>query len=259
MKLKFIIFILPIILLAPNSLSAANSPEADFAKGNELYSQGNFAAAIESYEGVRSQGMHSWSLYYNLGNAYYRQQEFGNAILNYKKALKLNPGNKEIKQNLDLAESKTEDQIKPIPELFLRVWWHNIVSLCSPTGWLIWSIISLALFVVAFAIGKLRIWPHPAVLRGGLIMALLSLVLLTLFLTCFKSAQHHITSANEAIVTQPFTMVMSSPEHNSVEKMTLHEGTTVTIQETVGDWYKIQIADGNSGWLHRNDITPVTL
>jgi len=50
-------------------------------------------------------------------------------------------------------------------------------------------------------------------------------------------------------------IVKSSPEDTSVDKLILHEGTKVDIEETLGDWHKIQIADGNTGWMQQTDIT----
>lgn len=64
-------------------------------------------------------------------------------------------------------------------------------------------------------------------------------------------------SHNKAIVTSPLVVVKSSPESNSVDKLILHEGTKVDVEETLGDWHKIHIADGNTGWLTDADITVI--
>ena len=50
-------------------------------------------------------------------------------------------------------------------------------------------------------------------------------------------------------------VVKSSPETGSIDKLVLHEGTKVDIQETIGEWHKIHIADGNTGWVEQSEIT----
>ena len=63
-----------------------------------------------------------------------------------------------------------------------------------------------------------------------------------------------LTSSEEAEVA---AAVKSSPENSSVDKFLLHEGTKVTIEESVGDWYKIALADGNKGWIYNSDVEKI--
>ena len=52
---------------------------------------------------VIGRGYESWELYYNLGNAFYKNRQIGPAILNYEKARKLAPNNEDVLFNLELA------------------------------------------------------------------------------------------------------------------------------------------------------------
>ena len=52
-------------------------------------------------------------------------------------------------------------------------------------------------------------------------------------------------------------VVKSSPEPNSIDKLILHEGAKVQIDETLGQWHKVRIADGNTGWLPVSDVTTI--
>ena len=254
---KSIILILVALALGtsaqPNASTAGLSTQTLMQQGNDAYAKGDFAAAAQAYTAILNAGYQSADLYYNLGNAYYRQEEYGLAILNYERALRLKPNFRDAKQNLDLVNSKTEDQITALPEIFLAQWAHSVVAWFSPTGWRICTLILLAILaalLVVFILSRDYAW-RKGTLAGGIA----TLVVLLLCVTCTISASVHYNRHNQAIVTAPMTVVKSSPEEKSVDKLVLHEGTKVAIDETLGDWHKIHIADGNTGWLQTTDIT----
>ena len=127
--------ILAAILILTAIGASAQTPQELMLRANNAYSQGHFAEAVDCYNAVLNAGYQSADLYYNLGNAHYRLDEYGLAILNYERALRLKPNFRDARQNLDLANSKTEEEIPPLPEIFLAQWAHKVVSWFSPTGW----------------------------------------------------------------------------------------------------------------------------
>ena len=104
---KTIILLLTATLLGAN----AQTPQTLMQQGNDAYTKGDFAAAVQAYNAVLDAGYQSADLYYNLGNAHYRLEEYGFSILNYERALRLKPNFRDAKENLDLVNSKTEDKI----------------------------------------------------------------------------------------------------------------------------------------------------
>lgn len=242
-----------LLLLATALNAAAQTPLQLMQRGNDAYAKGDFVAAAQAYNAVLDAGYESADLYYNLGNVYYRQEEYGLSILNYERALRLKPNFRDAKQNLDLADSKTEDQIAALPEIFLAQWAHSVVAWFSPTGWRICTLILLTLLgtaVVIFLLSRDYAWR-----KGALIGGIVTLVFLLLCIACTISASVRYNRHNQAIVTAPMAVVKSSPEENSIDKLVLHEGTKVNIEETLGEWHKIQIADGNNGWLQTDEVT----
>lgn len=242
-----------LLLLATALNAAAQTPQQLMQRGNDAYAKGDFVAAAQAYNAVLDAGYESADLYYNLGNVYYRQEEYGLSILNYERALRLKPNFRDAKQNLDLADSKTEDQIAALPEIFLAQWAHSVVAWFSPTGWRICTLILLTLLgtaVVIFLLSRDYAWR-----KGSLIGGIVTLVFLLLCIACTISASVRYNRHNQAIVTAPMAVVKSSPEENSIDKLVLHEGTKVNIEETLGEWHKIQIADGNNGWLQTDEVT----
>ena len=236
-------------VLADSTYSVATKAMADSA-----YTSGDYTTAIALYEQILQTGESS-VLYYNLGNAYYRQDEFGQAILNYERALRLKPNFRDAQENLDLANSKIEDEIKALPELFIVTWARNITTWFSHTGWRIVILCLLALLgaaVAIFVLSRDYLWRKGALIGGIAVTGLLLIAIACSIATGVRQNSH-----NKAIVTSPLVVVKSSPESNSVDKLILHEGTKVDVEETLGDWHKIHIADGNTGWLTDADITVI--
>lgn len=235
------------VLLVFASFVMAQSADQLFKQGNDAYAKGKYQEAVNLYDNILSQNLSSPELYYNLGNAYYRLDELGQAVLSYERALKLRPNYRDCRENLDLAYSKTEDHIEVLPELFLKRWGRAMVSLFSVRGWFVLLLVLLTLFFCIvlflrhFAVGRQR----NVSLYGSFALVFFMCVALI----CFISAKHQANTHDKAIVLEPTVTVMSSPESTGVEKFILHEGTKVTVEEDLTPWYKIRIADGNTGWL----------
>src|ERR1700761_9587590 len=98
------------LLLLFVSLGLTTSVLADvnatFARADADYAAGKFSGAIKVYESIVVSRQWTPSLFYNLGNAYFRQDDFGRAILNYERALVLDPGHAEARANLQLARDR---------------------------------------------------------------------------------------------------------------------------------------------------------
>ena len=75
-------------------------------RANQEYAAGDFKAAIQGYEELVRSGQDTPNLFYNLGNAYFRQKDFGRAILNYERALALEPHPPEADANLRIARDE---------------------------------------------------------------------------------------------------------------------------------------------------------
>ena len=238
--------ILTIIFSLITYIGFAQQADQIALNGDEMYRQGDYASAIQSYENAIDEGLSSANLYYNLGNAYYRVGDMPHAILNYERALRLKPSMNDAKENLTLANSKTVDQIEQLPKLFIVQLFDNLCSHVTPATWRAIWLVLLALLtaaVVCIIIGRtlnLRQWG----LRLSILLAIL-LLIASLFLITSTS---RFNSHADAIVMQQTLTVKSSPETQSADKLILHEGTRVHITESLSGWNRITIADGTSGW-----------
>ena len=76
-----------------------------FYAANKLYNNTKYLEGIEVYENILSEGWESSNLYYNLGNAYFRQNQIGQSIWSYHKALKMDPRNLDLTHNLEIVNA----------------------------------------------------------------------------------------------------------------------------------------------------------
>ena len=252
--MKKILFILLLICPTTNSLWAQDSLSVNnnFGRANELYASEQYAAAIDMYEAILEQQGQSPELYYNLANAYYKSKEIGNAILNYERALRLRPFYADAKYNLSVAQSKVIDRIEANQRFFISDWTFTLMYLLHTNAW---TIISASLFLVflalllVFAFAQKLNWRKIG-FRGGLVALCLSMVCIT-----FANFTHkHYVNRKEAIVMTGVTTVKSSPDDSGTDLFVLHEGTKVTIRESLSEWYEIELGNGSMGWIKTEEI-----
>lgn len=233
-------------------LTGMDAVTAWVEEGNRHYRMGNYDIACDFYGLALSSDNGNADLYYNLGNAYYRTDKIGLAILNYERALRLNPSMSDAKENLALANSKTQDRITELPRLFIVRWIDWLCTAITPHAWrTVWLVL---LAVVAAAAIALR-WGQDATLRkAGLTTGIVTAVLLLAATLLLLGSTSRYNSHSDAIVMEQSITVKGSPEQQSVDKMLLHEGTKVEVLEELSGWYKIRIADGTTGWCQSSTI-----
>lgn len=243
-----------IMLLVALGLQAQSSSQL-FEQGNKAYNAEQYQTAVEAYEAILAQGEESFEVYYNLGNAYFRTGELGQAILYYERAALLKPNNSDVRENLDFCYARTEDKIEMMPQFFLVRWWNSINQCLTPRGWMWATLFILLLTAATLAYFLLS---HNYFSRKRSLIATLIMTFL-LLLTVINAANSVIraSSSREAIITAPLTVVKSSPSENSVDKFLLHEGTKVRLRDEMDGWTKIAIADGNNGWMPTDDLTKI--
>ena len=248
---KFLILVL--VCISGNLL--ASDPELMVGKANKAYSEGFYANAVELYKNVISSGYESVDLYYNLGNACYKLNDFSSAILYYEKARKLDPGNEDVNFNLKIANSKITDKIEPIPELFYKRWYRKLVESFSVDKWAKTGLTALflGLFALAFYVISKQLFVRKAGFWSGT-----GLILISIFAFIFAwQGYNEVLNRKEAIVFSPTVTVKSSPDEKSVDLFVLHEGAKVELIDNIGTWYEIRIANGSVGWLSASAIEKI--
>lgn len=226
--------------------------DAVWDRANAAYVASDYSKAIVTYDSIAEMGYMGKKLYYNLGNAWFKNGGIGQAVLNYNRALKIDPSDPDVKHNLRVAGAHVKDKIEAVPEFFLAGWIRGWRQTMSTNGW---AVVSLAMFAVMFASVLLYLLSKRMSRRKvGFYCALFSLVV-GLFAVAFSVGQkRELTAADEAVVMIGAAPVKSSPDTASKDIFILHEGTKVEILGTLGQWNEIAIADGNKGWIRRDAI-----
>mgnify|MGYP002689892229 CR=1 FL=1 len=223
--------------------------------GFTAYVNGDYHAAAEIYEGILAQGLSSVKLYYNLANAYFKEGQLGKSILFYRRALRLAPGNDDIRYNLSVAEARTKDNIEDIPEFFFVTWMREARHTMSCTAW---SVLSLVLLACALALFLVYLLAQRLSLRKAGFYGTVVAVLLCMLTTWFALGERReMLDDTSAVVMTASTAVKSSPDKSSTDLFVLHEGTVVTITNRLDDWCEVVIADGKKGWLECRKIETI--
>jgi tetratricopeptide (TPR) repeat protein len=244
-------YLIVILFLLP-SLTFAATPEITIAKANKAYTDGFYDNAIELYKSVISAGYESVDLYYNLGNACYKQNDIASAILYYEKAHKLDPGNEDVNFNLKIANTKITDKIEAIPEMFYKRWYRKLIESYSVDKWSKTGLVFLCLGLIA---GLFYFVSRTLITRKAGFWLGIIFILISLFSFLFAwQGYNDIVHRKEAIIFAPTVTIKSSPDEKSVDLFVLHEGSKVELIDNIGTWYEIRIANGSVGWLNESTI-----
>ncbi len=246
-------YIFSVILLAMSlMLSAQTTAETAL----EAYRSEDYKQSIELYERVVAQGLsenrESAEIYYNLGNAYFRNGETAKAILNYERALLLNPGDSDTRHNLRFARTRIEDKIDTSDSFFLTNWINGLQNAFNSNTWASAAIGLFLLFLacVATFLFVRVLWLRKTAFYTGIVLLVLVIVANAFSFRQKDSRVHR----NTAIVMAASASIMNSPDANSRELFRLHEGTKVKLNKTDGNWYEIEIANGSVGWTSKENI-----
>jgi len=235
--------------------AASQDTEQLAAQAAKAYNKRQYQEAIAQYEKIIAGGNESYALYYNLGNAYFRNNENAQAILNYEKALKIAPNNEDLKHNIEVVNSKLTDKVETVPELFYKRWWKLLVNMMDIDTLAILNIIllSLALILIAIYIVASNIMIRKISFWTGIFL----FVLFSIGVLAASQRNHYLNSQHEAIIFTQMVNIKSSPDENSKDIFVLHEGTKVKLLDMIAEWQEIRIANGSVGWIKNSDIRKI--
>lgn len=228
---------------------SAKAQQELFKQANDVYQQDSFAQAIILYDSLVNQGKESVALYYNLGNAHFKSGNLAYSILNYYRALEIEPKDEEVLTNLKIAEEKTVDRFEIMPYPLVKMAYLNLIRFFKPDTW---AWLALA-FLVVLLIGTF-LYLFTLYKRPGFILQISGILL---GLSCWLLAYSHKTYLQNnkgGIVVSPSSYVKSGPSESAEDVFILHEGTKATVIENFEGWSKIRLQDGKLGWMLQEDI-----
>lgn len=241
--------------MAMLSFASVANTDALIHTANNAYNEGLYDSALNVYNKVLEQGYESSELYYNIGNAYFKNNDLPSAILFYEKASKLLPNDEDIEYNLSIANSMIVDKIEKVPELFYEKWWEFFYNIMGANAWAIVSLVFIALVIIVvglFIISKTRQHRKISFFIGVvfIVFAVASYAL------AYEKYDDNVNN-NEAIVFTPSITVKSSPTPNAVDLFVIHDGTKVEIIDKIDNWVEIKIQNGSIGWIPMDAIKEI--
>ena len=251
LKKRFFLFLLFISLFLCAAISQDTNRDK-FYQGVTYFTAGSYKEALDSWTDIYNTGYRSANLNYNIGNAYFKLNDVPSAILFYERAYLLKPADENINYNLQIARTLIVDRFEEIPELFF-IRWYNFISLFLSTN--IWAEVSVISFVLFLLL--LSLYIYSAKHRHKVIGFMLAMFFLILSLSSFAFTSQNkslVYNSHKAIISNPLVNGKSSPDNSGTDLFVLHEGTKVTIEDEVGEWYEIRLSDGNKGWVPLNSI-----
>lgn len=253
-SLRKVVTVVTLLLSLGASMNIqAKDLDSLWTAGVQAYTDGKFSDASAAWTFIEESGQKSAKLYYNLGNAWFKQGNYPKAILNYERALRLDPSYSDARYNLEFTSNFVQDKIEPVPEFILKSVARKVCYVMGSNAWAVIFLVLLAaalvmglLFLLGSSVGKRR-----AGFYCGIVLLLLSAGALS-FSIWQKSDS---VKTDTAIVMSPVSSVKSSPSSGSSKDLfVIHEGTKVTILDEVGSWKNIALADGRQGWITSNEL-----
>lgn len=230
----------------PCPSSATELPRA-FLRGIEQYKSGDFQAAVEEFTRITGSGIKNGRLFYNLGNAYLKDNDLGHSILWYERALKLDPGDPDLRFNHSYALSQILDEKegKSNPILTVLFFWKQVLGETS-VKW-----IGIVLNLIVWVIFTIRHFQRKRSFRTALpILMILSVIFALTALYNYYETAH----TRFAVVLPDAVAVRSGLTEGATELFTLHSGTKVKIEKEQKGHYRIFFSEGKIGWVRQSDV-----
>lgn len=242
-----------LLLLLHTGARAAEAPDKLWQTANNLYAGKQYDSAAACYEKLITQGKSDIWVHYNLGNTYYRLNKVGPAVLQYEKALQLDPHNKKVIDNLSLAKGRVLNPLPEFPPIFFIRWWNGLVHAFSPDvwAWLSLLVFSGVLAVIYFARVRKEQFSHSGRWLSVGVVCLLICGCMAFF--SFDASR----DSGKAVIMQAGISFYDGPRSNSKVLGTLPEGTVVEINQQQSDFYNVKLPNGREGWIAVTGLSKV--
>ena len=252
------------LLLGAVPMPAQEDHAAVFAEANELFRQANqqrasdprqatalyFRAALRYENLLGERGIRNSKLYYNLGNAYYQLDDIGRAILNYRKAKLLDPGDANVQRNLEYSRATRKDKLASSGEgqvVETLLFWHYDFAPDTRTRLFAGAWLGFWLVLLLRLLGKAWV-PREIAIGFGAAAALLFGSL------TYEAIEDRRTTAGVVIAPDTVARQGDGRTYEASFEDPLHAGAEFQVLEERPDWYRVELPDGRLCWLAARDV-----
>ena len=240
-KILILIFFNSTIILSQNI-------DELFYEGNKFYSQNQFKKAIENYEKILDKNYFSEDLYLNLGNAYFKESNFGLARWSYEMGLILNPVSSDLKNNNNINKAYIEGYIElpnnnilDLINIFFQSFSLNQFILIN----------SIIILITALSFFLMKVFQTNFFIR--LFFSMITILFVSTLITFTKNIWDQ--NNNFAIITSEDTIMYSAPFLNKgIQQSIFYNGNKVKIHQKTDSWIEVSAYDGRKGWIRASDV-----
>lgn len=236
------------------------------ADADSAYAADNFDAAVELYTAALDSLGPSAERYYNLGNAYYRAGQPGMAVVSYERALRHDPTNADIAENLEFVNSRLTDRIET-SDSFVSDSLDSISQTLHPN---LWAVIALIAFVMALGGAAVYLFADGVMVRKtGFFGGIAAVVVVIVGCIFAWRSTRLVTSVDRAVIVKPSVILSTTPRQpkdRSEEAFLLHEGTMVTILDSISEpgdptgqlkWYDVKAGTAHRAWIPSDAVVKI--
>lgn len=226
------------------------SNENVFKKGVDFFNAGNYKEALEEWKKIEKE-YKDFRIFYNIGNAYAKLNKIGYAMLYYEKALKLKQ-DKRIEDNINFLKLKMLDKVEEAPKTPLRRTLEkiykklNINNLLYPFSI---SFLLINLIITFYLLSPLK-FPKSLLILSSFLVALFLITGLLIFHFWYMEK-----NVIYGVMLEEAVPVKSAPMEESIELFIIHEGLKVRVFEEVGNWVRIALSNGMSGFVLKDSLS----
>lgn len=237
------------------TFAQADSPQSLMARANQHYEAERYEEALLEYEELVERDISNGALLFNLGNTYFKSGEIGHAILNYERAARLMPRDRDLRANLALAQNAIADrfesqrdsilgQLAEISSRWITSGELEIIALLA------WMTVTLLWFIHR-RLSEREQLRHEATW----ISLLAAFTLLVLIVGIWGIRAYTESTRGQAIVLAQEVDVLSGPGEQHITEFTLHSGSKVSVLESRGEWHRLALpGDELQGWVPQNSL-----
>jgi tetratricopeptide (TPR) repeat protein len=221
-----------------------------YNRANEYFAAKDYRNALKLYRELVERGVENASLYFNLGNTYFKAGDLGYAVLYYEKSLALAPFDRDIRANLGYARRSLKERVRPLYNERLYAFFRSFSALLKPGAI---AYIELFFFLLSVGVANLAFFmPYARSKLKRPLYTCLALFALSAFSLLWYAGYEK--NHPRGIVVEKQVLVLGAPIAESEALFTLYEGTEMRVREARGDWARVSVADGREGWVLAQNI-----
>lgn len=245
----------PVLLLVAAVL-ILNSPgytldvDSLFLQANKHFEDKDYSLALNDYLGLEETGYVSASLYFNIGNCYFKEGKLGYAVLYYLRARRLSPNDEDINANLAFARQFMPTRLEGVEVNPITAFLGTVVApfTLEALAWMA-SILFVIFMLFLSAVIYLQF-------RGLFFKitaySLLALLIVSAGMTTYKYRTEYLTKKGVLVAEE--ARVYSAPTDDSDLEFIGAFGLTFEIDKAEDGYYLVVFENKRKGWIQKVNV-----